>query len=59
MVRTRLILGTALIAGVLVLLGLDVLVRGGPMLHLLVGAGMVVGLLEFQSLAERGGRLTL
>ncbi len=59
MVRTRLILGTALIAGVLVLLGLDVLVRGGPMLHLLVGAGMVVGLLEFQALAERGGRRPL
>jgi len=59
MVRTRLILGSSLILGFLVLAGLDCLMPGGPLFHLLVGLVLVWGLLEFYGLAERQGRRPL
>lgn len=59
MVRTRLILGSTLIAGFVGLLCLDGLLPGGPIYHLLVGIVVVTGLLEFYELAERTGRRPL
>ena len=55
MVRTRVLLGTAIVAGFLALMWLDSFLRGGPLFHVLVGAVLMCGLLEFYALAERGG----
>ena len=59
MARTRVLLGTSLIAGFLALLALDHWVTSGVLFHLLLGAVLVAGLLEFYALAERSGRQPL
>ena len=55
MVRTRLILGSAFVAGFLALLAIDHWKTNGVLFRLLVGAVLVAGLLEFYALTERGG----
>jgi len=55
MVRTRVILGSSLIAGLLALLWLDSLLARGPAFHAFIGAVLVAGLVEFYGLAAREG----
>ena len=59
MVRTRLVLGLSLIAGMLLLAWLDSCLPGGPLFHVLAGVVLAWGLAEFYTLAERQGRQPL
>jgi phosphatidate cytidylyltransferase len=55
MVRTRVLVGSSLLVGFLLVAWLDGYADGGPVFHILIGALMVVTLLEVYGLAERQG----